>query len=141
MTNNSIEHLGIVESVRENQLSVRIVQTSLCASCHAKGYCSSADKQDKLIDVNDADAASYRVGERVMLIGETSMGVMAVALAFFFPFVLLVVALFLFMSRTGSELLSALLSLGVLVPYYVLLWLNKARLKKRFSFRVKPINN
>ena len=141
MTNNTIKHLGIVENIQGSHLSVRIVQTSACAACSAKGHCSSADSKDKIIDITDAAADSYQTGERVMVIGETSMGMMAVLLAFVLPFVLLIFSLFLLMALVENELYAALLSLAVLVPYYYILWLNKTRLKQKFSFTIKPINN
>ena len=141
MTNNTIKHLGIVESIQVSHLSVRIVQTSACAACSAKGHCSSADSKDKIIDIIDTAASSYQVGERVMVVGEMSMGMMAVVLAFIIPFVHLIFSLFLFMALIGNELYAALLSLAVLVPYYFILWLNKTRLKQKFSFTIKPINN
>ena len=138
MTNNTIKHLGIVENIQGSHLSVRIVQTSACAVCSAKGHCSSADSKDKIIDIIDT-AASWKVGDKVMVVGEMSMGMMAVVLAFVFPFILLIVSLFLFMALMENELYAALLSLAVLVPYYFILWLNKTRLKQKFSFTIKPI--
>ena len=141
MTNNTIKHLGIVENIQGSHLSVRIVQTSACAACSVKGHCSSADSKDKIIDIIDTAAASYQVGENVMVVGETPMGMQAVALAFIIPFVLLIFTLFLFMALIENELYAALLSLAVLVPYYYILWLNKTRLKQKFSFTIKPINN
>lgn len=141
MTNNTIKHLGLVENIQGSHLSVRIVQTSACAACSVKGHCSSADSKDKIIDIIDTAAASYQVGENVMVVGETSMGMQAVALAFIIPFVLLIFTLFLFMALIENELYAALLSLAVLVPYYYILWLNKTRLKQKFSFTIKPINN
>ena len=139
MTNNTIKHLGIVENIQGSHLSVRIVQTSACAACSAKGHCSSADS--KIIDIIDTAASSYQVGEKVMVVGETSMGMMAVLLAFVLPFVLLIFSLFLLMALIENELYVALLSLAVLIPYYFVLWLNKTRLKQQFSFTIKPINN
>ncbi len=141
MTNNTIKHLGIVENIQGAHLSVRIIQTSACAACSAKGHCSSADSKDKIIDITDTEAASFQIGERVMVVGEMSMGMKAVALAFILPFLLLIVALFAFMAAMDNELFAALLSLAVLVPYYFVLWLNKTRLKQQFSFTIKPINN
>ena len=79
--------------------------------------------------------------ENVMVVGETSMGMMAVVLAFVLPFVLLIFSLFLLMALVENELYAALLSLAVLIPYYFVLWLNKTRLKQQFSFTIKPINN
>ncbi|WP_294478039.1 SoxR reducing system RseC family protein [uncultured Bacteroides sp.] len=141
MAENTIEHLGIVENIQGSHLSVKIVQTSACAGCSAKGHCSSADSKDKIIDIIDTAASTYRVGEKVLIVGEMSIGMMAVVLAFVLPFVLLIVTLFLFMALVENELYAALLSLALLVPYYFVLWLNKTRLKQKFSFTIKPINN
>ena len=137
---NTIKHQGIVENIQGSHLSVRIIQTSACAACSAKGHCSSADSKDKVIDITDTAASSYQVGEQVMIIGETSMGMMAVVLAFVIPFVLLVTSLFIFMVWMENEVYAALSSLIILIPYYFILWLNKARLKQKFSFTIKPIN-
>ena len=136
---NTIKHQGIVENINGSHLSVRIIQTSACAACSVKGHCSSADSKEKVIDVTDPSAQTFRVGEQVMVIGETSMGMMAVTLAFVFPFILLILSLFIFMAVIGDELYASLLSLAVLVPYYCLMWLNKTRLKQTFSFTIKPI--
>ena len=137
---NTIKHQGIGENIQGSHLLVRIIQTSACAACSAKGHCSSADSKDKVIDITDTAASSYQVGEQVMIIGETSMGMMAVVLAFVIPFVLLVTSLFIFMAWMENELYAALSSLIILIPYYFILWLNKARLKQKFSFTIKPIN-
>ena len=137
---NTIKHQGIVENIQGSHLSVRIIQTSACAACSAKGHCSSADSKDKVIDITDAAASSYQVGEQVMITGETSMGMMAVVLAFVIPFMLLITSLFIFMAWMENELYAALSSLIILVPYYFILWLNKAQLKQKFSFTIKPIN-
>lgn len=135
-----IKHQGIVENINGSHLKVRIVQTSACAACSAKGHCASADTKEKLIDVTTGDAASYHPGDRVMVFGELSMGMMAVLLAFIVPFCVLVISLFIFMAIWNDELPSALCSLGLLIPYYYIIWLNKARLGKRFTFFVKPID-
>lgn len=136
---NTIKHQGIVENINGSHLSVRIIQTSACSACSAKGHCSSADSKEKVIDIIDSSAPSYRIGEHVMVVGETSMGMMAVALAFVLPFVLLILSLFIFMAVLNDELYASLISLALLIPYYYILWLNKARLKQKFSFTIKPI--
>ncbi|MDR0939061.1 MAG: SoxR reducing system RseC family protein [Mediterranea sp.] len=139
MANNEITHSGIVENIEGSHLSVRIIQTSACSACSVKGYCSSADSKEKIIDITDAHPSAYQVGESVTIVGRTSMGLRAVALAFVFPFVLLITCLFLFTAWTGSEPLAALVALAILIPYYMVLWLCRARLKQTFSFTIKPI--
>jgi sigma-E factor negative regulatory protein RseC len=38
---------------------------------------------------------------------------------------------------SGSEGLSGLLSLGILIPYYLLLYLRRGRLKRTFTFSLQ----
>ena len=114
---NTIKHQGIVENINGSHLQVRIIQTSACASCSVKGHCTSADTKEKLVDVADANAASYQPGDRVWVTGELSMGVMAVLFAFIFPFLILIISLFVFMAIWNDELRSALCSLALLIPY------------------------
>ncbi|VFB14834.1 SoxR reducing system RseC family protein [Bacteroides heparinolyticus] len=140
MANTIIRHQGIVENISGSHLQVRIVQTSACASCSVKGHCSSAETKEKLVDVYDVDAASYRPGDRVWVAGRLSMGAMAVLLAFILPFLVLIVSLFVLMAVRNDELFAALGSLALLIPYYYILWLNKARIGKKFSFSVLPMN-
>ena len=137
---NTIKHQGIVENINGSHLQVRIIQTSACASCSIKGHCSSADTKEKLVDVTNDSETAYQPGDRVWVIGELSMGVMAVLLAFVLPFFVLIFSLFIFMAIWNDELSSALCSLALLIPYYYILWLNKSSLGKKFSFSVKPMN-
>ena len=60
----------------------------------------------------------------------------AVAFAFGLPLLLLVAALITAMAVSGSEKAAAIASLGVLVPYYVVLFLLRDRIKKDFQFRI-----
>lgn len=135
---NTIQHQGIVESIEGAQIKVRIVQTTACSSCSAKGYCSSSESKEKFIDVTEHNN-SYKVGDVVLLEAQTSMGLKAVLLAFVLPFVWLISFLFIFMSFFHNELLAALLSLVSLVPYYLVLWLFRNQLKHNFTFKIKPI--
>ena len=74
-----IKHQGIVENINGSHVMVRIVQTSACAACSAKGHCASADTKEKMIDVISNDASSYQPGDRVIVFGELSMGMMVSA--------------------------------------------------------------
>ena len=113
----------------------RIEQQAACASCHAKGACSVAEKEDKIIEVfyskND-----IKKGDKVLLIGQSSLGLYAVLLAYVLPFLLILVTLFIASVFTDNELLSGTISLSVVLPYYVVLSMNKKRLKKKFSFEI-----
>lgn len=138
---NIITHQGIVENINGSQVLVRIIQTSACSACSVKGHCSSAESKEKVIEITDSSASDYRVGDAVTIVGSTSMGMQAVLFAFVLPFFVLIFALFLFMALTENELYASLAALGLLIPYYYMIWLNKSRLKRKFSFTIKPINN
>ena len=92
------------------------------------------------MDVYGADTTAYQVGQRVMVEGAASMGMKAVRLAFLFPLLLLVAAVALVMwLADGNEALAALAALLVLTVYFLLLFVNKKKLAREFTFIVKPI--
>ena len=132
-----IKHRGIVEKMEGSHVVVRIVQTSACAACSAKGLCNASESKEKQIDVYEVNA-SYRIGEEVVLCGTTSMGMHAVFLAFGIPMLLLLVALFVTMRVTdGDALVSSLVALFAVVPYYLVIYFMKDKLNKTFSFTIE----
>ena len=132
-----IKHRGIVEKVEGSHVVVRIVQTSACAACSAKGLCNASESKEKQIDVYEVNA-SYRIGEEVVLCGTTSMGMRAVFLAFGIPMLLLLVSLFVTMRVTdGDALVSSLVALFAVVPYYLVIYFMKDKLNKTFSFTIE----
>ena len=135
-----IKHDGIVDSIEGRCIHVRIVQASACAACGAKSLCSAAESKEKIVDVYGADTTAYQVGQRVMVEGAASMGMKAVRLAFLFPLLLLVAAVALVMwLADGNEALAALAALLVLTVYFLLLFVNKKKLAREFTFIIKPI--
>ena len=137
---NVISHQGTIESVHGSQVNVRIVQTSACSSCSAKGHCMAAEGKEKIIEITDSNN-HYNIGETVEIYGETSMGMKAVFWAFVVPFLVLVISLFIGMAITADELTASACSVGLLILYYILLAMNKHKLKNEFSFKIKSINN
>ena len=132
-----IKHRGRVEKVEGSHVVVRIVQTSACSACSIKGHCNASESKEKLIDVFEVNA-SYQIGEEVVLLGTTSMGMQAVLLAFGVPLVILIVALGVTMHLTdGNALLSSLVGLLSIVPYYFAIHFSKDKLKKTFCFTIE----
>ena len=135
-----IKHDGVVDSIEGNCIHVRIIQASACAACGAKSLCSAAESKEKIVDVYGADITAYQVGQRVMVEGAAAMGMKAVRLAFLFPLVLLVAAVAMVMwLADGNEALAALAALLVLTIYFLLLFANKKKLAREFTFTIKPI--
>lgn len=132
-----IKHRGIVEKVDGSHVVVRIVQTSACSACSAKGLCNASESKEKQIDIYGVQG-SYQIGDKVVVCGTTSMGMRAVLLAFGVPLLVLLLALFVTMRVTdGDALLSALVALLAVMPYYLVIYLRKDKLDKSFSFTIE----
>ncbi len=103
-----IEHTGIITNIDGTKIQVQIVQLSACSSCHAKGACSASDMDEKLIDAETTDT-TFKIGDQVLLIGESSMGLFAVLIAFIIPFLLILISLFILRLYTSNEALSGII--------------------------------
>ena len=136
MKNEVIEHIGIVEKVEDNRVVVRILQASACSGCKARSFCASSENKEKMIEVNTS-AAGCRIGDEVTVCAQASVGRDAVILAFVLPLILMLTALIVCMKVTGSEPISALAAIAVLVPYYALIYTQKHRLQKKMNFWIR----
>jgi sigma-E factor negative regulatory protein RseC len=135
---NKIKHSGIIESVEDDLIKVRIVQTSACASCSVAANCNASEKKDKIVDVYNFDSITkYHTGDVVTLTASTQTGMNAVLLAFGIPFLIVVVTLFLMISTTDNEVLSAIVSILMLIPYYIALYFKRDKLRERLSFGIE----
>lgn len=131
------EQVGTVLKVEADKVWVVIEQKSACASCHARGACSSFDKKDKEIEVRTEKSAEYKQGDKVKVSISTKLGLKAVVIAFIIPFVLLLIALILSLNVVNlSEALSCLISLLVTAVYYFILFKQKDKLYKQFVFKI-----
>lgn len=133
-----ISHSGIVESIEDGCVKVRIVQTSACAACKVAGYCNAAESKEKIVDVfGDATAKELVVGQQVTVTTSGQVAAKALMWGFGLPFVLMVAVLVLVLWLTGSEGKAALSGLAALVPYYILLWLLRNRMRQQLAFSIE----
>ncbi|MCD7973588.1 MAG: SoxR reducing system RseC family protein [Candidatus Azobacteroides sp.] len=133
--NSKIEHPGVIQAIYPDMIVVKIEQVSACAGCHAQNACSVADKTDKLIEV-PASGKDFSVNDTVCVTGESSMGLLAVWYAFGLPLILLFSILFFTKNRI-NETYQILLLLGIMVVYYLILYLFREKMKNRFVFHLK----
>ena len=68
-----ITHKGRVKQIDNTRIQVQIMQASACSACEAKSLCHSAESKEKMIEVHTADAADFKVGQEVMLVGTLSL--------------------------------------------------------------------
>lgn len=134
---NKIKHAGVVDAVEEGCVRVRILQSSACSACKVAAHCNASETKEKIIDVMDADASHYQKGDQVMVVADTAVGFRASLYGYLLPLILMVVTLVGVLAATHSEGLAAVSALGILIPYYVLLFLMRNKLRNRLSFTLE----
>lgn len=133
---DNITHDGIIRHISEEIISVMIVSKASCASCQVKGACSASDMEEKNVDVKRSMHHHYKVGDKVIVMMDQSLGTWAVMYGYVFPFLVLLFGLILFTQILDSEGLAGLLALLLLVPYYLVLYLSRKRMDRKFQFRI-----
>ena len=134
---NKIKHAGVVDGVEGECVRVRILQSSACSACKVAAHCNASETKEKIIDVLDADASHYQKGDQVMVVADTAVGFRASLYGYLLPLILMVVTLVGVLAATHSEGLAAVSALGILIPYYFLLFLMRNKLRNRLSFTLE----
>ena len=76
-----ISHSGIVESISDGCVQVRILQTSACAACKVAGHCHASESKEKIVDVlNVHDTNRLKVGDSVTVCASRDVHVPVLAL-------------------------------------------------------------
>ena len=73
------------------------------------------------------------------VIFQESKGFTALFYGYVLPFIIILITLIITNSITNNELLSGLISLGILIPYYTTLYFFRHLLKKVFKFEVEEM--
>lgn len=135
----SIEHKGRIETIDGNKINVSILAMSGCASCHAKGVCSASDMQEKIVEVIDF-TNQYQVGEEVIVVLKQSLGFRALFLGYVLPFLLVMLFLVVLTIITNNEAISGIGALLTLIPYYIILYVLRNKIRKKFTFIINKID-
>ena len=135
-----IEHKGIIEKIKGNNITVRIIQKSACSDCHARAACMASDSKEKLVDIRDYTGI-FHENESVIIEGKNSIGYKAVFWAFVLPLLFLILVLVVSLRIWNlSDTEAALASLVALVPYYCVLYFFRNRMASSFRFNIKKTN-
>lgn len=135
---NKIKHNGVVDGVEEGCVRVRILQSSACSACKVAAHCNASETKEKIIEVQVADAVKYQLGDSVVVVADTAVGFRASLYGYLLPLLLMVVALFAVLKITQSEGYVAVSALGILIPYYIGLYLLRNKLRNKLSFSLEP---
>ena len=133
----TISHEGIVTKITDDDLEIKILAQSACAACHAKSACGMGEQAEKILTVPRPKDKDFSMNQRVNVKMAIGQGNKAAVLAYLIPIVLLLAVLFVCLGLGMNEGLSALLSIVVLIPYYIVLYLQRDKLKKKFEYTIE----
>ena len=136
----SVTHKGTIIEITPECIRVEIINKSMCAACHAKGFCSAGDTKDKIIDVEYYNNEEFAVGDEVEVIMNRSMGFKAVWISYVVPLVILLIFLLTLQGLGFSELHSGLFALLAVCVYYLMVYLFKDKLANKFVFTIVKNN-
>ena len=132
-----MRHEGVVASVDDEKVRVRIVQTSACASCKVADHCNASEKTEKIIEVPLSHDMKVEEGQTVVVTADMKVVRWSLAWAFGLPVVLMIVALILTSLLGGDELMAAMMAVGALAVYYIFLWCMRPLLNRQLVFAIE----
>jgi sigma-E factor negative regulatory protein RseC len=151
-----ISHEGVVKEITPDFIKVTIVSKSACAGCHAKGFCSASEMQEKVIEIKrgkavtgvgrstapaQSQAEEYRVGESVSVNMEQKLGNRAVWVAYAVPVVILLILLLSLQRFVTNELYLGLIVLGAIALYFFILYLFRGKVGRGFHFTISKLQD
>lgn len=133
----TISHEGIVTKITDDELEIKILAQSACAACHAKSACGMGEQAEKILTVPKPKDQEFSLNQKVNVKMAIRQGNKAAVLAYLLPVILLLAVLFVCLGFGLSEGLSALIAFIALVPYYMILYLRRDKLKKQFEYTIE----
>ncbi|MBD1262375.1 SoxR reducing system RseC family protein [Maribacter polysiphoniae] len=130
-------HSGVISKKDNGSLIISLDENVHCESCRAKSTCGISESGSKEVEISSTDE-SFALNEQVNVILKKGLGLKAVFWAYIFPFLLMVLTLMV-SSLFLKEWMAGILSLLILVPYYLLLYVLRNVFKKTFKISVVKI--
>ena len=133
----TISHEGVVSKITDDELEIKILAQSACAACHAKSACGMGEQAEKILTVPRPKGKDFTLNQKVNVRMAIGQGNKAAVLAYLIPILLLLAVLFACLGLGVNEGLSALISIVALIPYYIVLYLRRDKLKQKFDYIVE----
>lgn len=134
---HTIQHRGIVERIDRDTVFVAVEQQTACAGCHAKSVCGVGSDEKRIIEVVTPYAASYEVGERVIVaLLRNSMGLSSIIWGYMMPLVVLLAVLFGAKLLGADDGVAAVATLISVALYYVALYLARSYFARKIQFTI-----
>lgn len=127
-------HSGVISKITGSSVIVSLEQNIHCESCRAKASCGISESNTKDIEIQNT-TDSFKMNETVTVVLKKALGLKAVFWAYVFPFILMFTTL-LITSGFLKEWLAGVVSLFILIPYYLTLYLLKNTLRSAFKISI-----
>ncbi|MBO6058109.1 MAG: SoxR reducing system RseC family protein [Bacteroidales bacterium] len=132
-----VSHPGVVVGINDKDLEIEILSSSMCGSCGIKSACGMSEMQEKRITVPKPVDKEFIVGQPVSITMSTSQGNKAALFAYFIPAFLLVAIIVILSNLSIKEWISALVGIGALAVYYVILYFFRDKLRNEFTYEIR----
>ena len=136
-TQETISHEGIVTKITDEELEIKILAQSACAACHAKSACGMGEQAEKILTVPRPKDKDFELNQKVNVKMAIGQGNKAAILAYLIPIALLLMTLFACLGFGMRDGLAALVSIAALIPYYIVLYLCRDKLKQKFEYHIE----
>jgi len=132
-----IEHLGVVNTINPETISVQITPVSACGTCASNQSCSVGNSEIKIIEIRNNYKDLFSVGEKVRVYYGRKKGLHAVFLGYILPLLIILISLPIGTYAFNSENVAGLVSLLFTVVYYMALYFFNRIIAEKFSFSIK----
>ena len=132
-----VSHPGVVVGISDQDLEIEILSSSSCGSCGIKSACGMSEMTEKHITVPKPADKEFIVGQPVRIIMNASQGNKAALFAYFIPAFLMVAIIVILSNLSVKEWIAALVGIGVIAAYYIVLSFFKEKLKSEFKYEIR----
>ena len=132
-----ISHPGVVVGINDKDIEIEILSSSMCGSCGIKSACGMSEMQEKRVTVPKPADKEFIVGQPVKIIMNASQGNKAALFAYFIPAFLLVAIIVILSNLSIKEWIAALVGIGVIAVYYLVLYFFKEKFKSEFKYEIR----
>ena len=132
-----ISHPGVGVGINDKDIEIEILSSSMCGSCGIKSACGMSEMQEKRVTVPKPADKEFIVGQPVKIVMNASQGNKAALFAYFIPAFLLVAIIVILSNLSIKEWLAALVGIGVIAVYYLVLYFFKEKLKSEFKYEIR----
>jgi positive regulator of sigma E activity len=139
MSDDNIEHKGVIISINPDIISVEIINKGACMSCSSKSSCYIGEVEAKVVQIENTGYHFFAEGEEVNVVLRKSLGFKALWLSYLVPLIILITSLLVSTELGLSEPVVGLVIIVSIALYYLLIYLLRNRLKKEFVFTIEKI--